>query len=469
MKPRYLSQFCCVLFVVAMSKNTLAQESLFFPWKSEVQEYVVAENASFFFVRAWGAGGGSSREVSGGAGGYASGYFNLPAGSRLKIVIGEGGLNAPGQSTAIYLDKVEEKNLLLVAGGGGQSADRSPGRGGGNKNVSASVADSKYVSESLFLPGDDGSREIAKPKYDCTRDYKAGVATAQPGKRGGHGLVVISRGSQDFCYTGSLQSFTVPGGVSSITVKAWGGGGGGSKGANRYVGAGAGYATRTIDVSAGEVYELMIAGGGQRGFASQSAAYGDGGLGYWHNAAPTYPGSGGGGGRSQLSFPIVVGGGGGGAGGGHTDTGDTGPAVTGVGGGATGGTGGDAGGSGGTGGTGGTQSAGGAGGAQIGDPANYVAGNGTQYQGGDGAWGNVRPGGGGGGGYYGGGGGGGGLSGLNSGGGSGGGGSSFPSTGSISGSGRNPGNATDFYLPERAGRGGIRNGDGGDGFIYITW
>lgn len=468
---RYLLLLGIFLCVDVFSREP--SKALIFEYKSEIQEHRVSSNGPVF-VRVWGAGGGSTTEYAGGAGGYASGYLDLPVGSILKIVVGKGGWEKSGEPSAIYLNQIAPENALIVAGGGSSANNRGPGRGGGQTSSSPSLSDSRYVLDRLFLPGENGEKnQAAKPRYDCTRDYKIGVATGNLKGRGGDGLVAISRGSQDFCYTGTLQTFTVPGGVTSITVDAWGGGGGGSRGYSRMFGAGAGYATRAVDVAAGEKYDVVIGGGGQRAFASQSAAYGGGGLGYFHTPYFSIdPGSGGGGGRSQVSFPIIVAGGGGGAGGGYTDGGDTGHPVTGVGGGASGGDGGDAAGgsgAGGGGGTGGTQTAGGSGGTLIDTAPTYPGEDGSRNQGGYGDYGNARPGGGGGAGYYGGGGGGGGFSGVDSGGGGGGGGSSFPSTGSISGSGQAPGNASDDYLPIGAGRGGDINSDGGDGFAYITW
>ena len=72
--------------------------------------------------------------------------------------------------------------------------------------------------------------------------------------------------SQTFDYTGSNQTFTVPSGVTSITVEAWGGGGaGGGPGSNRNAragGGGAAYVKGTINTTAGTNYTVVIGRGG---------------------------------------------------------------------------------------------------------------------------------------------------------------------------------------------------------------
>lgn len=450
--------------VASRIHSSQPSDNLSFAYSPNIQEWVVPENGSPFFVRAWGAGGGAESDFSGGAGGYASGYLWVPPGSVIKIVVGTGGLTKDGEASALYLNSVAPENALLIAAGGSSGKTRSAGTGG-----ALSFSDSRYVTERLFLAGEDGgTRSNAKPRYNCSRDYQEGIGEGRYGKKGGNGLITISRSTQDFCYTGSEQTFTVPGGVSSITVEAWGGGGGGSRGIARFVGSGAGYATRTMDVTAGDTLAVLVAGGGQRAFASQSAAYGGGGVGAYQGALGA--GSGGGGGATHFFREVLTGAGGGGAGGGVTDGGFIPHPITGVGGSTTGGTGGSAvGGGGGSGGTGGSQTAGGTGGVYMGDGTSYPGVNGSKYTGGCGHFGNSRPGGGGGGGYYGGGGGGGGYSGVDSGGGGGGGGSSFPSTGAIAGSGQIPPNSNNVYLPDKSGRGGNTNSRGYDGFIYFTW
>ena len=82
----------------------------------------------------------------------------------------------------------------------------------------------------------------------------------------------ISAGSQPFYYTGSNQTFTVPGGVNSITVGAWGGGGGGgaantiSAGGSTGGGGGGGaYSKQTWAVTPGQSYTITCGSAGAAG------------------------------------------------------------------------------------------------------------------------------------------------------------------------------------------------------------
>ncbi len=73
--------------------------------------------------------------------------------------------------------------------------------------------------------------------------------------------------SQTFNFTsnGAIQNFTVPFGVTSITVEVWGGGGGGGGGnvtTARGGGGGGAYARTPITVTSGSVYNLVVGQGG---------------------------------------------------------------------------------------------------------------------------------------------------------------------------------------------------------------
>ena len=105
----------------------------------------------------------------------------------------------------------------------------------------------------------------------------SGTATAT---RGGHGCVVIeyvSGGStqyETFNYTGADQSWTVPSGVTSVTFRLVGAGGGGVPIAGSYGdGGGAGYATGSYSVSAGDLLTVIVGqgGGGEQGDARKPA------------------------------------------------------------------------------------------------------------------------------------------------------------------------------------------------------
>ena len=261
---------------------------------------------------------------------------------------------------------------------------------------------------------------------------------------------VAESGSQTFSYTGAQQTFTVPSGVETITIKAYGAEGGESDGSGTHglVPAGqGGYATGDLSVTPGHTLYTYVGGQGNTNVAYQSLSAGgwngggDGWGGWSGNFNAGNGTSGGGGGASDvrvggtsLSDRVIVAGGGGGS-----DSWAT-ARWGGNGGGLTGGT--SGGGS-----TGGTQSAGGNGNRGT---------NGSLGQGGDGYTSESQGHGtGGGGGYYGGGGG-------QHGGAGGGGGSSY--IGGVSSAETIAGNAS---MPNPDG--GTMTGRAGNGLVVISW
>ena len=235
----------------------------------------------------------------------------------------------------------------------------------------------------------------------------------------------VDPGSMAFAYTGGAQTFTVPPGVTTLTVTAQGAQGGDTAPAASNAGLG-GSVTATLTAVAGETLSVFVGGQGAAGGSGGNAAGG------FNGGAAGGPGpfAGGGGGASDirqggsaLSNRVVIAGGGGGAG----FNGGSG----GAGGGATGGVGANSnfplvv-----TGGGGGTQSSGGSGGTNPPSPANNGQ-PGTSGAGGVGGLGSAggAAGAGGGGGFWGGGGGAGGAGNLGSA--SGGGGSSLDAPGVV--------------------------------------
>ena len=65
-------------------------------------------------------------------------------------------------------------------------------------------------------------------------------------------------GSRTFAFTGGAQTFTVPAGVTSITVDALGAEGGGSE--SGAVGGRGGQASATVAVTPGEVLQIIVGG-----------------------------------------------------------------------------------------------------------------------------------------------------------------------------------------------------------------
>ncbi len=111
----------------------------------------------------------------------------------------------------------------------------------------------------------------------------------------------------DFLPTGSLQSWTVPAGVDSISVKMWGAAGGAGSSPTNNGGGGGGYTEFSLPVVPGDVLEITVGTGGIRSQANQ------GGAGGWPNG-----GDGGDGNRNETVFGVPTDVGGGGGGGGRT-------------------------------------------------------------------------------------------------------------------------------------------------------
>lgn len=284
--------------------------------------------------------------------------------------------------------------------------------------------------------------------------------------------------------TAGTSTFTVPAGVTNITVQVWGAGGGGGAGSGGSGpggdGGGGGYSKAVLSVTPSESLTILVGTGGL-----SAQALSDGGNGGGYSAV-----------RRGGTFLLQAGGGGGGAGNrgsGGSDHGGAGGGVNGLNG--TAGTGGGggrgtatAGGAGGTAGTGGgagaagIANAGGNGGGSGASCSTSVTGQtgGAGGTGGGGKRGNAAScegGGGGGGGRYGGGGGGSASASGNRAGGGGGGGSGLATGASqvqTAGSGQTPGNAGDANR-QNAGQGGDgaivfgSTTSGSDGTVYISY
>lgn len=76
-----------------------------------------------------------------------------------------------------------------------------------------------------------------------------------------------------FTYTGSTQSFTVPAGVTSVEIKAWGAGGGGSAGS----GGSGGFVKATLNVTGGSNLNIVVGGAGTYSTELHNGGYAGGG------------------------------------------------------------------------------------------------------------------------------------------------------------------------------------------------
>jgi hypothetical protein len=227
----------------------------------------------------------------------ASTSANPPASSDQDTVIGVG--NFYGARNGLVI------GYLVVGGGGGGSLG-----GGGGGGVQSGIA--------VIVP-------------NTSYPIKVGTGGAA-GRISGQNSVFnyLPPVTLSFNTTG-IGSYTVPYGVSEITITLSGGGGGGGGGDAQ--GGSSGYPghllTQTISVNPGDVISTDVGGGGTGGFYSYGGGSGTGGTsatgfngGNGGDAGPSGASGGGGGGgaatvvkRNGITILVAAGGGGGGGGG----------------------------------------------------------------------------------------------------------------------------------------------------------
>jgi len=144
-----------------------------------------------------------------------------------------------------------------------------------------------------------------------TKRFADGACDADPAKGCGSGIVQIAAVAltDTFAYTGAVQSWTVPAGITSVYVQAIGAAGG----AGTKVGGAGARVQGTLAVTPGETLNIYVGGGGAAGAAGATGGWNGGGNGQGTT------GSGGGGatdlrqsGTAVANRVIVAGGGGGG-------------------------------------------------------------------------------------------------------------------------------------------------------------
>jgi hypothetical protein len=128
--------------------------------------------------------------------------------------------------------------------------------------------------------------------------------------------VTSSSGSQTFNFTGNFQSFTVPAGVTNLTVDVRGAKGGNANGGSWAQGGNGGRLQATLPVTPGQTLYMYVGGMGANGNSSQSWKTGG-----WNGGGDGWQYGGGGGGasdirtqQSDLNSRLIVAGGGGGGG-----------------------------------------------------------------------------------------------------------------------------------------------------------
>jgi hypothetical protein len=336
------------------------------------------------------------------------------------------------------------------------------------------------TSASFTMPFASGTIAVTMPAVTTQSVAQTGVTVTSGVNLGRNPF------AQTFSFTGGEQTWSVPSGVSSATVKVWGAGGATGGSGNGTFGGAGGFSSGTLSVSGGQTYRVIVGGGGNHSRNSAvSGGFGGGG----NSGNPQgFEGASSGGGYSGVFFQnvafsnarIIAGGGGGGAGIGNNGYANS-TAQTGFGGGGGGTNGGNA--------EGNYRAANGAsqsGGGNLSAGGGSPGQGGSQLQGGNGgaflSSANHSSGGGGGGGYYGGAGGRGGEGGVTAGD-AGGGGSGFvggvssstTETGQGSGNfnsdgGRcSPPSTGDGQYNGSAGYGGFSRASGQNGYVVITY
>jgi len=157
--------------------------------------------------------------------------------------------------------------------------------------------------------GDVCTDDVCDPVLDCQYPFNtAACDDGDPSTTGDvcsvgvcSGTPVSPPGMQSFSYTGTVQLFVVPAGVTTITIEAWGAQGGDGYAAATSPGGLGAYVAGDFAVTPGQTLEIVVGGTGSDGavVSSSSLNGGGGGGGSFVNDLAT-------------GMPLAIGGGGGG-------------------------------------------------------------------------------------------------------------------------------------------------------------
>jgi len=163
------------------------------------------------------------------------------------------------------------------------------------------------------------SGTVSAVSSDTTYSFVIRATDGQNNSNRTFSITIKAPVKQIFSYTGSVATFTVPSGITSIGAKVWGAGGGGGTPQDWGFGSdggGGGFASGEITVTPGQVLNIVVGSGGVNN--STSRVFGGGGA---QSPGPVFALRGGGGGGysgifrstvSQTDALIIAGGGGGG-------------------------------------------------------------------------------------------------------------------------------------------------------------
>ena len=330
--------------------------------------FTVPDGVTTIIVECWGAGGAgggtginNARGGGGGAGGaYARKTLSVSPGEMYTVSVGGvtlGTLSAGATGSPSWFGS---PSLVYAEGGAGGAAPNGGTAPGGTGSAANSIGDVVFpggngANGTATYSGGGGGGAGSGGAGGNASGTTGGAGTAEEGGNGAAGLTAGGNGLAGYNYGGggsgayvnnntnrtggngaqglvivswtpsqiftSSGTFTVPAGVTSITVECWGGGGaGGGNNTNSDGGGGGGggaYARRTLTVVPGTVYSFVVGAGGtgvaggngnpggDTWFGSVSTVLAKGGGGGYAASGGT-PGAGGAGGSAASSIGDVV-------------------------------------------------------------------------------------------------------------------------------------------------------------------
>jgi len=206
------------------------------------------------------------------------GFFStISTGSVYGKHIGDGS-GLTGITTTSTFTTVTTTSLTVTSGAGTINFT-----GGSNTSAYGTGVDTLSLKSQLTAYG-GGIASLffgnATAGYPLARIYGIDSAGSAPGASALVFQTAVSSlnaglsGLNIFTYTGADQSYTVPSGVTSVTISMWGAGGG--PGSVYAIGGGGAYLTGSLAVTAGMSLRIIVGQGGSDG---ASSSYGGGGFG----------------------------------------------------------------------------------------------------------------------------------------------------------------------------------------------
>lgn len=311
--------FSLILLLVAMGMNTKAQTIATSPLTNNYLCPCNTYNVDFTSTGAFTVGNSYSAELSNAAGSFASptlvGFISSNANS--GTILATIPCNTP--SGTQYRIRVTSNNPSVIGADNGTniSITQNPSAPVSAISVPAGLCDPGGTAQLSAVSTNNSINWYTAPTGGTYLGNSASgvnfptslTSTTSYYAEALIGGVAVS-GSSTFGFTGGMQTFVVPPGITNIQIECYGAQGGSSLGASPSAGGNGGYAAGTLAVTPGQVLNIFV--GGQGSVAT--GGYNGGGLGGDLNA-------GGGGGASDvrvggitLADRVIVAGGGGGAG-----------------------------------------------------------------------------------------------------------------------------------------------------------